>query len=538
MKKISQLIFLSAFLILIGGCDKDFVEINTNPFAINNIDPGLLFAGAQRTNDGGWESESTVIQQEVNPFNLGATLAFNFNENIDGFQNDAWGQYTGAVKAFTQILDILKGTTTQVNLQSMTRIWKAEVFMNIVDTYGNVPYFKTGLAAIEGQTDFFPPYDDASAIYDDLYLELKDAISKLNPAGDYVSADLFYGSKAYIPITDATTQVAQWKKLGNSLLLRLGMRYSKLDAVKAAKIVSEAFAGGVMTSNNDNAFVVYDGTLFTNNNNGGLINNNPRFYYVAEPFVNQLKSTSDPRSKYMVASFANPNAPLNDPNPNTDVASQFGLPVGIPSSDLTVANGYRGTKASGFDYSQLNVNVAASLTTPTFWVTYAQTSLLLAEAAHRTWITGGEAAAQQYYEAGIRADMSIYTLVLARTKPSNASVPILTPVSVAQQDAYIAQPAVVYSAANALNLINTQYWIANFLNSPEAWANYRRTGFPVLARNSYNDALLANGGDGYVHRFTYPDAELSKNQVNYQAAVALLHGGVDDLTNRVFWDKQ
>ena len=114
MKKISQLIFLSAFLILIGGCDKDFVEINTNPFAINNIDPGLLFAGSQRTNVGGWESESTVIQQVVNPYNLGATLAFNFNENIDDFRMDAWGQYTGAVKTFTQILNPLKGTTTRL----------------------------------------------------------------------------------------------------------------------------------------------------------------------------------------------------------------------------------------------------------------------------------------------------------------------------------------------------------------------------------------------------------------------------------------
>src|SRR5664279_1844108 len=100
MKKISQLIFLSAFLLLIGGCDKDFVEINTNPFAINDIDPGLLFAGAQRSNLGGWESESTIVQQFVDPFNLGATLAFNFNENIDNFQNGPWGNYTGTVKAF------------------------------------------------------------------------------------------------------------------------------------------------------------------------------------------------------------------------------------------------------------------------------------------------------------------------------------------------------------------------------------------------------------------------------------------------------
>ena len=87
MKKIRQLIFLSAFLILIGGCDKGFVEINTDPFAITTIDPALFFAGAQRANLGGWESESTIVQQFVNPFNLGATLGFNFNENIDGFQN-------------------------------------------------------------------------------------------------------------------------------------------------------------------------------------------------------------------------------------------------------------------------------------------------------------------------------------------------------------------------------------------------------------------------------------------------------------------
>jgi hypothetical protein len=313
------------------------------------------------------------------------------------------------------------------------------------------------------------------------------------------------------------------------------MRYSKLDAVKAAKIVSEAFAGGVMTSNTDNTLVVYDGTLFTNGNNGGLINNNPRFYYAAEPFVNQLKSTNDPRSKYMIASFANPLTPLNDANPLTDNASQFGVPVGILAQNLTVANGYRGTKGGGYNYSQMNVNIAASITTPSFWMTYAQTSLLLADAAKRGWITGGDAAAKTYYEAGIKADMDVYTLILAKIKP-NTKVPVLPSVSVAEQNAYISQTGVLYDPATALNQINTQYWIANFLNSNEAWANYRRTGFPVLTRNKYNDALLANGGDGYVHRFTYPDAELTQNQVKYQAAVAKLIGGIDDLTNRVFWD--
>jgi len=529
MKKIKEFILLSALLLIIGGCDKGFVEINTDPFAINDIDPALLFAGGQRTSLGnGWESEQTVAQQFVNPFNDGATLAFNFNANIDNFQNSSWDSYTGSVKVFTHILHLLDGTTDRVNLQSIVRIWKAQIFMTIVDHYGDVPYFNAGLAAINGDEYFFPAYDDDADVYDDLYKELHEAIANLNPNGDFVSTDLFYGSHAYYPKSTATDQVAQWKKLGNSLLLRLGMRYSKLNPTKATSIVAEAFAGGVMTTNTDNAFVVYDGTLFTNISNNGLINNNPKFYYAAEPFVDQLKTTNDPRGKYIVAAFAEPNNPLGDPNPDVDIANQFGLPVGIPRL-LLVDPPYRGLKGAGYNYSQMNVNVAASISAPTFWMTYAQASLLLAEAAHRGWIAGGETAAQQFYEAGVKADMTNYSLYLSETGSS------LPPVSTAEQDAYLAQPGVAYDAVDALNLINTQYWIANITNGSEAWANVRRSGFPVLNRNTFNDDLLENGGDGFVHRFTYPDAELSKNNVNYSAAVTAI-GGVDDLVTRTFWD--
>ena len=540
MKKIRQILFLGAVLLLIGGCDKDFVEVNTNPFAINDIDPALLLAGAERTSTGnGWESESTIVQQFVNPYNLGATLAFNFNENIDGFQNNAWGSYTGSIKTFVHILYMLKDKTDKVNLVSMTRLMKAFTFMNIVDHYGNVPYFGAAKAYIEGETAFFPAYDTDSAIYDDLYKEIKESIAALNASGDYVSADIFYGSKAYYPFTTAAAQVAQWKKFGNSLLLRLGMRYSKLDAAKAKTIVSEAFAGGVMTSNNDNMFCIYDGTNFTNTGTGNnnLITNNPYYYYIAAPFADQMRTTSDPRSKYMMASFANPTSPLTDPAPNTSAAAQFGVPVGVLNTDLTVAKGYKGPKGGGYAYSQANVNVAASITTPTFWMTYAQTSLLLAEAAQRGWISGGDAQAKTYYEAGIKADMDVYTLIMAKIK-ANVLVPVLPSVTAAEYSAYIAQAGVLYDPATALAQINTQYWIANFLNGTEAWCNYRRTGLPVLAKNSYNTKLTDNGGDGYVHRFSYPDAELSKNKANYQAAIAKLNGGIDDLVTRVFWDKK
>ena len=528
MKKVKQYILIIAGLLLIGGCDKDFEEINTDPFAITDIDPALLFAGAQRTYLQGWESENTIVQQFVNPYNDGATLAFNFNADIDGFQTGAWNTYTGAIKNLTHILYLLEGTTDQKNLESITHIWRANAFMSLVDHFADVPYSEAGLAAILGDAYFFPKYDDDEATYEALYTEIKEALASLDPDGDFVSGDLFYGKNAFIPVNDAATQVGKWKKLGNSLLLRLGMRYSKVDPTKAASIVAEAFAGGVMTSNADNTLVVYDGTNYINNANNGLINNNPRFYYAAEPFVDQLKSTLDPRTKYIIASYAEPNNPLGDPNPDLTIENQYGVPVGVTAPQLANAP-YRGIKGSGFNYSQMNVSVAASISAPTFWMTYAQVSLLLAEAAHRNWISGGETAAQQYYEAGIRADMTNYSVYLARTGST------LPQVSVAEQDAYIAQPAVAYNATDALKLINTQYWIVNITNGTEGWANFRRSGFPDLNRNSYNDVLLENGGDGYVHRFSYPDAELSRNNANYEAAVTAI-GGNDDLVARAFWD--
>lgn len=535
MKKIKTVIYIFAFLILIGGCDEGFKDINTDPFEIKDLDLGLLFAGAQRTYVGDWEAEHTIVQHFVIPYNDGATLGFNFNEDINNIQNGSFNQYydagipvaPGAVKTFVHILKRLEGTTDSVNLQSITRIWKAFVFMDIVDHYGNVPYFNAGRAA-DGEEYFFPAYDDDEEIYDDLYVELTEALENLDPNGDFVAADLFYGAKAYYPTTGAAAQVEKWKKLGNSILLRLGMRYSKLNATRAAEIVSEAYAGGVMTSNADNAFVVYDGKLYTNFSNNNLVNNNPRFYYAAEPFVNFLKLTLDPRSKYIIAAFDNPNDPLGDPTPDVDWANQFGVPVGVLSASLANAP-YRGIKGGGFNYSQMNVNVVASLRAPTFWVTYSQTSLLLAEAAHRGWIAGGETAAQEFYEDGIRANMDIYSLYLSETL---SSLPAIT---VPEQDAYLLQAGVAYNASDALELINTQYWVTNIRNGAEAWANFRRSGYPALSRNAYDDQLLEHGGDGYVHRFSYPDAELSQNKVNYQAAVTAM-GGSDNLVARVFWD--
>ena len=95
IKKIKPVILIAS-LLFFAGCDKDFEKINTNPYSITSIDPALLFAGAQRTHIGTWYGEHTIVQQFVSPYNTGANLGFNFNEDIDGNSTPKWDQsYAG-----------------------------------------------------------------------------------------------------------------------------------------------------------------------------------------------------------------------------------------------------------------------------------------------------------------------------------------------------------------------------------------------------------------------------------------------------------
>lgn len=99
--------------------------------------------------------------------------------------------------------------------------------------------------------------------------------------------------------------------------------------------------------------------------------------------------------------------------------------------------------------------------------------------------------------------------------------------------AYLAaHPFAASGMAAQMEQIHTQYWAATFLNSYEAYANWRRTGYPALKPTNY----AGNATGGVIpRRLRYPASETSKNAVNYRAAVAIQ--GPDDFLTRVWWDK-
>ncbi len=527
MKTIKHYILICSVFLFVGACDTDFVEVNTNPYAITDIDPQLLFANAQRvSHNGTWQAENTIVQHFQNAYNSGATLGFNFNADIDGINNPKWNaSYPDALKNIEQGLVNLGEGTSRVNLRSMMRIWRASIYMGLVDTYGDVPYAEASKAYISGIFD--PAYDDDEAIYDDLYDEITESLAAFSTSADFVSADLFYGTYGSEPAGDASAQVAKWKKLGNSILLRLGMRYTKVDLALAQDIVEEAFSGGVMTSNADNAYLVYDGQLFLNGDNNNL-RNFSYFYYAAEPLVDNLKANSDPRGKFILASYDEPaDVVASIPTADTDLANQFGVPVGVLSGDI-IADPvtYRGSKGGGLNYSQINVSVVAAPTAPGVFVSYSEVALLLAEAAFRGWSVDG-VTAQTYYNAGITADMQWYSMY-----PNTGGG-----ITAGEITTYLAEPGVAYSAPTGLELINTQLWLVHLKNGSEAFANFRRSGFPALTRNTFDNVLVTGSGtlDGFAHRMTYPDREGSANPQSYLEAVTAM-GGEDNLTARVFWD--
>jgi hypothetical protein len=391
----------------------------------------------------------------------------------------------------------------------MARIWQAYAFMILTDTYGAIPYTEGGA----GYTDqiFFPKYDQQQDIYPKLIQELTDASAALNASGTIETSDVLYAGN-----------IAKWKKFGYSVLLRAGMRLSKVDAAKAQSAVQAAFAGGVITDNADNAYLRHDANYL--NPIGNMLNSTEAAnWYLAKPFVDTLKNNNDPRLSAIAIRYVGATSgPAQTPaNGNTTAAVQIGMPMGYDNGTIPARATADGL-ASFYDYSQADRRRIAKTAAPMFFVTAAQTNLLLAEAKFRGWLTSATTAAQ-YFSNGIAANMD-----------QMATYDAGCAVSTGARDTYVA--ANPLTAGRELNQINTQYWIASVFNGPEAFANFRRSGFPALTPNPYNQPNNPDVPNGtFIRRIGYPTSELSVNTANVNAAIATM--GPDKLSTRVWWDK-
>lgn len=507
MKKIFNYSAVVFFLLFTSSCDKGLSDLNVNKTSPTAIDPlyqlnnaiiNTSFSTSTLVYDMG------IVQQVVTP-NGGVLAGANFNQDNRSPLAPIWqAYYRNVIRNTRDVIEHTKSVTARSNLMNMARIIQAYAYMILTDTYGDIPYTEGGLGYIN--QNFLPKYDAQQAIYTDLIKEFTEASGALNASGQIETGDLLYGGN-----------IAQWKKFGYSLLLRAGMRLSKVDPAKAQQIALAAFNGGVITANADNAFMRHDANY--QNPIGNTLNGTEGAnFYLTKPFVDQLKSTNDPRLPAIAIRYVGATSgPAQTPAiGSTDPSKQIGMPMGKDNGTVTAAATADGL-ASFYDYSQVDRRRMTKGTAPEFFVTAAQSLLLLAEARQRGWITAGTV--QDYYNAGIRAHMEqLVTFDAASAVPATAIQPYLD-----------ANPL---NDATALQQINVQYWIASFLNGPEAWSNFRRTGFPALPANPYTGDIPAGT---FIRRITYPVSEISANTTNVNEAIS--RQGPDKMDTKVWWDK-
>lgn len=507
MKNINKYFFSWIIALgLLASCDEGFDEMNTNPVRLTTVDPTYQLNYAIIQSSLGYNNltyETTIVRQMITPF-TGVGTGGNLNQDNRSATQGNWrNYYRNVIKNVIDVIERAEDDPDRSNLYNMARIWRAYAFMILTDTYGDIPYTEAGLAFLDEIV--FPVYESQESIYADILNELETASAALDASKPMASQDILYKG-----------DITRWKRLGNSLLLRAAMRLTKVNPGMAQEYVGKAVAGGLMQSNDDNA-VIRHNPNFRNSVGTNLNGGQAPFYYLDEEFVSFLKENNDPRLTSIAVRYvgAESGGEQTEEIANRSFDAQIGMPQGYDNTTITPVAEAAGL-ASLFDYSQLDRKRLGDPEAPGFLVTYAQTQLLLAEAVVRGWAQGDAAA---LYASGIEANMQQFS-----KWPGDTDIPE------SEIEAYIqAHPL---EEDRAIEQINTQYWVASLLNGPEAWANFRRSGYPEVDPNPYPGSDLRT--EDFIRRLTYPDSELTVNKENVDQATN--RQGPDVLDTRVWWD--
>jgi hypothetical protein len=499
MKKLLYIQWIVALVVLGTGCTKFSDDINTDPnlptrasnaqlltYAINRI-PAAIEASSGLLYVQHWSEKPYTDASRYTIVNY-----------------DFYDIYAGALANLQTILNTENFNVNEgsaANQTAVARILKAFFFWHVTDRWGDVPYFD----ALKGQDNFSPKYDKQKDIYYDLIKELKEAAAQIDN-GNPVTGDILYSGN-----------MANWRRFANSMRLLMALRLSKADPAKGKPEFADALSNGVFTDNSQNAVYVHRAETANENYWYYVVNvQNRPWYWASKTVVDYMKPLNDPRLKIFADTNAN--------------GQYNGVPYGLDGNAV-------GTIPSA-SVSFIGVHVRTQ-NAPTYITTYAQVLFAVAEANKLGWLNGGDAEAKAKYEAGIEASVRQWNRISFQVYNDDLDKQIeKVPYSATDQGdttglgAYLAKPGVAYKPADAIEQIATQRWLHLYMNGYEAWAEWRRTGYPELT------PAPDNGGIPIPRRQAYPIKESNINGENYRTAISNqpMLNGKDDLNGRVWWD--
>ncbi len=553
-------IWLLLLLMIVASCDDELIEANKNPDVLPEVTPENQFlSGAIGIHGQDFEAYYDFYRrimpwmQYVTPLNGNP---INFTNNIDNFSQRYSRLYTGVGDALTDVEFIVERMPEEergrfVHMIDISRILKAYYTFYVSDIYGSLPYQEAWQGRYGGTLT--PGYESQQEIFDLLDADIKASIQSLKttPGSPQVSLgnyDPYYKGN-----------VESWIRAANALRLKIATRLIKRDPSKAGSIAAEVLAEGpdnLMTSNAQGwQFVAGGGFL-----EGG--NFNPDGLFAGKPIVDFMWDYNDPRidaffskntysqdtidvlidadaldegtmeaQRRYFGSFTSPDAATDDDNAvwyNNRTASVGDTQVRVDTLSLIQRRLFQPT------FNEGNGPGTGLSIVPV--ITFAEFCFIRAEFAARGLTSENT---EELYNAGVTASIQWYDQIARAAELSNYS-----PLEDDEIVNYLMQTDIAFDESRALDQIASQAYLHYFRQPAEAWALWKRTGYPnttsvvPIAEMRSNGAVL-----GLPRRAPLPLLnETSANFENQQAAYAEMAqesgfgAGPTDAFGRVWWD--
>ncbi|WP_372937416.1 SusD/RagB family nutrient-binding outer membrane lipoprotein [Seonamhaeicola sp.] len=542
--RLYTLITLVCFITIITSCD-DFNDINVDPTTSTTANPKTLISKVQTSYSGDretqWRSLAAYHMSITQMISDGWTVSHGQAYKLDiSYMEYMWKSSYREINDLILAIQEAETNPDLVNYEAVARILKVMIFAQLTDSYGDLPYFEAGAQA--EADNLHPAYDNQEDIYNDFFIELKEAADQLDSSKSLEGDLIFNGD------------VDKWKKFANSLRLRYAMRLVNVNIGKAEEEAVQAIADGVMESVDDTAAVEHGdynvstsgATEIRGNGFSQVQNFSEEIIVACDTYISYMRENNDPRMLMMFGMYA---AYQEDATSRYNSKSTTETSVEITQEYLAkygILEGYapgyflweapenapadiwspryveKDGKTVQIDKFFKSLQIRRNLTRidlPSIYQSYSEVELWLAEAVERGWTSfGGDA--KTHYKNAIFANIDELTNILGAEPNLELNA-----------DDYAEN--LWANTPDKMEAINMQHYMNNFYNGIEGFANWRRSGYPKLkptTDNAYTDQTL----NGLIpRRLPYPNTEMNFNRENLEAH---LYDGVNFWGAPVWWD--
>lgn len=388
----------------------------------------------------------------------------------------------------------------------MAQLLRVYVMQMVASLQGPMPYSQVR------DGDLYIAYDDETTAWHSMFDDLDAAITEIQSASasgamPLAAVDRVYGGDN-----------SKWLRFANTLKLRMAMRISNVEPEYARQKAEEAVVAGVMTSTSDSAYDNMTGRY-------------PNGYYQCSTGWGSYEV----KANACITSYMNG---YNDPRRAVYFTQQT---YNDDGGYMGVRSGIAGCVPATFTrYSGTIYEAGDGKTKPMPVMYAAEAAFLRAEGALKGWNMGGTA--EGFYEEGIRLSFEEWGVSGVEAYLSDAVNLPGDYKDVANDSNNVANRSRITIAWNSvstdekhLEQIITQKWLANYLNSLEAWSDFRRTGYPYIFPPKDNLSAGECSDERGQRRLRFTLNEYTNNSTNVKAAVQMLGDRRDGDGVDLYW---